>query len=301
MSQSLGRRAVPVGAEGGLVALYAYPHTGATLLSRLLNSIPGVAVTPEMAHLLEPVRTTSWKAFREYYNRRFSPGIPVGATVREIDEMLKRERRLLFYRVWVPADNWRGDRMDHLERALEPVGRVFLHRNFLHVLGSLHSRGMLPPGRLSLLRRIGVHQAAPHIRLYRRLLDLQKRFEDSLSIRYRELVADPRDVVSRILSSIGSEALEPGRELNLSGDGLGDVVTGDYKAMASSRVRAPTRYPEYLFTDDCIELARGKLGGQVDATPPDSCRSHAPMYARLAVFLRGLRLLGRAAARRLRR
>lgn len=55
-----------------IIPFYAYPRSGATLFSTILNMHSDIIVTPEMYDVLSPNQPHNWREFIAYFNKNLT-------------------------------------------------------------------------------------------------------------------------------------------------------------------------------------------------------------------------------------
>ena len=239
-----------------MIALYAFPRSGGTLLSTILTNHPDVIVTSEFQHGKKPVGDQfGWQKNIQYINLKFGLDLSADDSFTELDNILKEHGKQLVYRVWVPG--YVGDFAD-VNRLVNPQKNIVLLRNFFHLAlsaydaresGRYHSTGQLL---LNLFRRIPDKNLFYWSEMYKPYIEHVLSIKDKIIVHYEDLVKNPNDEIGKVFDylQLNNSCLEdcldlefkPREELKKQ---QVMILSGDPKIKRTSSIKKPTIYPRW--------------------------------------------------------
>ena len=243
--------------EDKLIALYAFPRSGGTLLSTILTNHPDVVVTSELQHGKKPIPggQFSWEKNIKSINLKFGLDLSADDSFTELDNILKEHGKQLVYRVWVPG--YVGD-FAEVSRLVNPEKDIILLRNFFHLAlsaydaresGRYHSTGQLL---LNLFRKIPNKNLFYWFEMYKPYIEHALSIKDKLIIHYEDLVRHPSDEIGKVFDYLQLDSSYLENCLNwdfksrnqLTKQQLA-IISGDPKIKRTSSVKKSTRYPRW--------------------------------------------------------
>ena len=244
-----------------IIPFYAYPRSGATLFSTLLNNHPDFIVTPEMFdNQLPTTGKEDWQRFIYFLNDKFSVNFESQATLEDINTYLEKETKYLFYRVWL----WGRFKKepDFAQKAFSSKTQMFLIRNYFHSLGSekkYTSRDWDKYIKYSILH-------------YKDVLDLIGEKKD-IVVHYEDMVNKPKEEYNKLLHFFNKK--------EISSDDILDprtnkkqYVSGDYKIKYTNKINKGSNYYKYQFSRKLrrnvkLELANYTVQKYLDLSNPN--------------------------------
>lgn len=230
-----------------IIPYYAYPRSGATLLSTILNNHPDFIVTPEMFDTYTTKGLQNkWPQFIDYFNKTFSVNFYKDAKITQLDNYLSLNHKFLFFRVHLSGVF--KENPSFAKDKLPTFKQLFLIRNFYHSIGS---QGIFKKNDST------KSTLDDKINMFEQMLQMINQDNDII-VYYEELLKNPKNVYFNLLKSLNKSNTYDDSYLNVKTFAQ-QFTSGDFKIAYTKNIHTGTKYYKYQFSKDVIKTIRNRL------------------------------------------